>query len=258
MKFFFFFINGIIHLGDVVFLDINKKVAFVTGSSIGLGKGIVIELAKNGCNVVIGYNTNKEKSENLKKFIEEKYKVKALSIKCDVTNEESIKNTIGYIVDNFDMIDIIINNAAYAQDNYIDDKTKEEFMKVLKTNLVGPFLVSKYAYKYMSNGIIINISSKDAVSTYNDISMDYCASKAGLNSLTKTLSLALKNIKVISVMPGWIDTESIREMNPEFLNSELKRIGQEKLSTVEDVSKQIVNIIKDDKIKSGKIIELED
>ena len=88
--------------------------------------------------------------------------------------------------------------------------------------------------------------------------MDYSASKAGLNSLTKTLSLALKNVKVIAVMPGWIDTESIREMNPEFLDSELKRIGQEKLSTVEDVSKQIINIIKDEQIKSGMIIELED
>lgn len=239
-------------------MDINKKVAFVTGASKGLGKGIIEELSKNGCNVVIGYNTGKENAENLKNYIEEKYNVNALCIKCDVTDEESIKNVVSYILDNFGKIDIIVNNASYAFDNYIDDKTKEEFMKVLETNLVGPFLVSKYAYKYMDNGIIVNISSKDAVSTYNDISIDYCVSKAGLNSLTKTLSLALKNIKVISVMPGWIDTESIREMNPEFLNSELERIGQEKLSTVEDVSKQIVNIIKDNKIKSGKIIELED
>ena len=235
-------------------MDLNKKVAFVTGSSIGLGKGLIEELSKNDCNVVIGYNNSKEKAEWLKKYIEEKYNVNALSVKCDVTDEDSIKNAISYIVDNFDKIDIIINNAAYAQDNYIYDKTKEEFMKVLETNLVGPFLV----YKYMNDGMIVNISSKDAVSTYNDISMDYCASKAGLNSLTKTLSLALKNVKVISVMPGWIDTESIREMNPEFLDSELKRIGQEKLSTVEDVSKQIINIIKDEQIKSGMIIELED
>lgn len=250
--------NDIIFFKEVVFLDLNKKVAFVTGASIGLGKGLIEELSKNGCNVIIGYNKSKEKAEWLKKNIEEKYNVKALSVKCDVTDENSIKNTITYIVDNFGKIDIVINNAAYAQDNYIYDKTKEEFMKVLETNLVGPFLVSKYAYKYMNDGIIVNISSKDAVSTYNDISMDYCASKAGLNSLTKTLSLALKNVKVISVMPGWIDTESIREMNPEFLDSELKRIGQEKLSTVEDVSKQIINIIKDKQIKSGMIIELED
>ena len=178
--------NDIIFFKEVVFLDLNKKVAFVTGASIGLGKGLIEELSKNGCNVVIGYNNSKEKAEWLKKYIEEKYNVKALSIKCDVTDENSIKNTITYIVDNFGKIDIVINNAAYAQDNYIYDKTKEEFMKVLETNLVGPFLVSKYAYKYMNDGIIVNISSKDAVSTYNDISMDYCASKAGLNSLTKT------------------------------------------------------------------------
>ena len=122
--------NDIIFFKEVVFLDLNKKVAFVTGASIGLGKGLIEELSKNGCNVIIGYNKSKEKAEWLKKYIEEKYNVKALSIKCDVTDENSIKNTITYIVDNFGKIDIVINNAAYAQDNYIYDKTKEEFMKI--------------------------------------------------------------------------------------------------------------------------------
>ena len=89
-------------------MDLNKKVAFVTGSSIGLGKGLIEELSKNDCNVVIGYNNSKEKAEWLKKYIEEKYNVNALSVKCDVTDEDSIKNAISYIVDNFDKIDIII------------------------------------------------------------------------------------------------------------------------------------------------------
>ena len=114
--------NDIIFFKEVVFLDLNKKVAFVTGASIGLGKGLIEELSKNGCNVIIGYNKSKEKAEWLKKNIEEKYNVKALSVKCDVTDENSIKNTITYIVDNFGKIDIVINNAAYAQDNYIYDK----------------------------------------------------------------------------------------------------------------------------------------
>ena len=96
----------------MVFLDLNKKVVFVTGSSIGLGKGLVEELSKNGCNVVIGYNNSKEKAECLKKYIEEKYNVKALSVKCDVTDEDSIKHAISYIVDNFGKIDIIINNIT--------------------------------------------------------------------------------------------------------------------------------------------------
>lgn len=239
-------------------MHLKDKVVLVTGAAKGLGRGLIEEFAKNGANVIICYNKSETESKILQKYIIEKYGVKAISIKCDVTSEESIKNMIDIAVDKFNKIDILVNNAAYAMDNYIDEKTKEEFMKVLETNLVGPFLVCKNAYKYMNDGIIVNISSKDAVSTYNEISMDYCASKAGLNSLTKTLSLALKNIKVISVMPSWIDTESIREMNVEYLNNELKRIGQKKLSTVKNISNQIINIIKDENISTGSVIELED
>ena len=224
-------------------MSLDGKIVLVTGSAKGLGKGLIEEFAKNKANVVISYNNSEIEAKNLENYINRKYNVSVLSIKCDVTNENEIKNMISNIVEKYGRIDILVNNAAYAQDNYIYDKTKDEFMKVLETNLVGPFLICKYAYKYMDDGVIINISSKDAVDTYNDISMDYCASKAGLNSLTKTLALAFKNTKVISVMPGWIDTESIKEMNPDFLNSELERIGQKKLSTVIDISKQIVNII---------------
>jgi short-subunit dehydrogenase len=72
--------NDIIFFKEVVFLDLNKKVAFVTGASIGLGKGLIEELSKNGCNVIIGYNKSKEKAEWLKKYIEEKYNVKSLSM----------------------------------------------------------------------------------------------------------------------------------------------------------------------------------
>ena len=250
--------NDIINLKVVILLNLSNKNVLVTGSAKGLGKSLIEEFAKNKCNVVISYNKSKKEAEMLEKYIKEKYNVKVLCVNCDVTNEESIKKSISYIVENFGNLDIIINNAAYAQDNYIDEKTKEEFMRVIETNLIGPFLICKYAYKYMNNGVIVNISSKDATSTYNDISIDYCASKAGLNSLTQTLSLALKNIKVISVMPGWIDTESVQNMNPEYLKKELKRINQSKLSTPKNISKQIIDIIKNEKINTGSIIELED
>lgn len=239
-------------------MDLNNKVVIVTGSAKGLGNALVKEFAENKCNVVITYNNSYDKAISLEKEIKEKYNIKTLIIKCDVTNEEDIKNMINSTINKFGKIDILINNAAYAMDNYIDDKTKDEFMKVLETNLVGPFLIIKYAYKYMDNGVIVNISSKDAVSTYSDINMDYSASKAGLNNLTKSLSLALKNIKIISVMPGWINTESIQEMNKEFLDSELKRIGQKKLSEPEYIASQIIDIIKNNNIKTGSLIKLED
>ena len=76
------------------------------------------------------------------------------------------------------------------------------------------FLVTKYASKYMQSGVVINVSSLDATETYSELSMDYCASKAALNNLTKTLSLALPNINVTALALGWVKTDN--EINHEY------------------------------------------
>ena len=231
----------------------DKKVAIVTGSAKGIGKELITILAKNNYDVVITYNTSKDKAYELKNCIVDNYKVNALVIKCDITKEEDIINLKNTILKRYNHIDILVNNAAYAQDNYIDEKTKEEFMKVLEVNVVGTFLVTKYLYKYMDKGVIVNVSSTDSIDTYSEISMDYCASKAAINNLTKTLALAFPSIKVIGVMPNWTNTESINEMNQEYLKSELKRIGQEKLEEPNVVAKNIIDLIEDKTVKSGDI-----
>lgn len=230
-----------------------NKLAIVTGSAKGIGKELIIELSKNNYDVVITYNTSKDKAYELKNYIVDNYKVNALVIKCDITKEEDIINLKNTILKRYNHIDILVNNAAYAQDNYIDEKTKEEFMKVLEVNVVGTFLVTKYLYKYMDNGVIVNISSTDSIDTYSEISMDYSASKAAINNLTKTFSMAFSNVKVIGVMPNWTNTESIKEMNPDYLESELKRIGQDQLENPKDVAKNIIDLINDKKIKTGDI-----
>lgn len=230
-----------------------KKVALVTGSAKGIGKELIKELSKE-YNVVIVYNNSEKEASKL--YDEVKDKSDSILIKCDITNEEEIKNMVDMVIKKYAKLDLLINNAAFASDNYIDDKTKEEFMKVLEVNVVGTFLVTKYFYKYMDEGTIINISSTDAVNTFNNISMDYCASKAAVNSLTKTFALEFNNIKVFSVMPKWTNTESIREMNPEYLKNELKRIGQEKLFEPDEVAKNIINLLNNKNIKSGDIIEV--
>ena len=228
-------------------------VALVTGSAKGIGKELIIEFAKKGYDVIITYNTSKKEALELQNYILENYNVNALAIKCDITNEIDIIDLKDEITNIYDNIDVLINNAAYAQDNYIDKKTKEEFMKVLEVNVVGTFLVTKHLYRYLQGGVIVNISSTDAVDTYSDINIDYSASKAAINSLTKTFSLSFPNIKVIGVMPNWTNTESIREMNQDYLESELKRIGQEKLEEPKEVAKNIIDLILDENIKSGDI-----
>lgn len=231
----------------------DKKVAVVTGSAKGIGKELIINFAKNSYDVVITYLTSEKEAYELQNYIVDNYSVDALIIKCDITKEEDIINMKNTILEKYNHIDILVNNAAYAQDNYIDDKTKEEFMKVLEVNVVGTFLVTKYLYKYINNGVIVNISSTDSIDTYSEISMDYCASKAAINNLTKTFALAFKNIRVIGVMPNWTNTESIKEMNPEYLESELKRIGQNELEDPKIVANNIIDLINDETIKSGEI-----
>ena len=234
----------------------NKKVAVVTGSAKGIGKELIKKLADINCDVVITYNTSKNDALELKKYVENKYNVEALVIKCDITNEEEIKKMRDTIIEKFQKIDILINNAAYACDNYIVDKSKEEFMKVLEVNVCGTFLVTKYLYPYLNGGTIVNVSSKDAVDTYNPISMDYCASKAAVNSLTKTFAQEFLNIKVIGVMPSWVNTESIREMNPEYLKNELNRINQERLYEPYETAENIIKLLNDKNVDSGSILEV--
>ena len=175
-----------------------KKV-LITGAAKGIGKELVKVFHKNNYEVIFTYLNSIEEALKLEKELGVK------AIKCDITNEEDIKKLL-----ELEHIDILINNAAYTQDNYYYEKTKDEFMKVLEVNVVGTFLMIKYLSNIMDNGLIINISSTDGIDTYNEVSMDYCASKAAINSLTQTYSLAI-NSKVIAVAPAWVNTEIVKE-----------------------------------------------
>lgn len=234
-------------------MNLNDKVVLVTGGAKGIGSSIVESLANLGCYVIINYNTSKQEAIKLK----QKPKDKVMIIKADISNELEVKEMINKIVKEFKKIDILINNAAYTCDNLIEEKTKKEFMRVLEVNVFGTFLVSKYASKYMNKGIIINISSTDAVDTYNEYNIDYSASKAAVNSLTKSLALILKDIKVLSLMPLWVNTEIVREMNQEYLKSELKRTNQKKLLEPVQVANKVIELINSD-ITSGSIIRMEE
>ena len=230
----------------------------ITGASIGIGHDLAIKLASMNYNLLLTYNSNYLLCKKLQDEIVSKYQVKCIIKKCDLRNEEDITKVINDCKNNLGNIDILVNNASYSCDNLIDDKTKDEFMDVLNVNLVGTFLMCKYAKDYMNNNsIIINMSSTDGIDTYSIYNIDYSVSKAGIIQLTKCLSLILDNIRVVSIAPNWVDTESTREMDSNYLESELKRIGQKKLITKEEVINKIIHIIVDKNIKSGSIIRID-
>jgi NAD(P)-dependent dehydrogenase (short-subunit alcohol dehydrogenase family) len=129
-------------------------------------------------------------------------------------------------------------------------------MKVLEVNLVGTFLVTKYAVNKMDNGTVINLSSLDSTRTFNSLSVDYIASKAGVNTLTKTFSLEYTNIRFITLLLPWIRTSSVLEMNPEYLKEEMNKYNQDRLMDVEEVSNKIIDSINSDTL-TGSIIEVD-
>lgn len=92
----------------------ERKVALITGSSRGMWKAEAIEFAKNGYNIVINYVKNKEKADQVKKYIEEEYNVKVLSIQADLSKEEDIKRLVNGSLNEFNKIDVLINNAGIA------------------------------------------------------------------------------------------------------------------------------------------------
>ena len=224
----------------------------ITGASLGIGKELAIKMASLGYNLYLTYYSNLELINKLKIEIENKYKVKCKIKKCDLSLEEDIKE----LFKDIDSLDVLINNAATYEDNLIEDISKSEFMKVLEVNVVGTFLVSKYALdKLNENGVIVNMASTDGIDTYSRYNTSYAVSKAGIIQLTKSLAIST-NKKVIAIAPNWVDTESTKMVDKNYLESELKRIGQEKLIEVERVVDVIIDSINNQDIKSGDVIKI--
>ena len=224
----------------------------ITGASLGIGRELAIKMASLGYNLYLTYYSNLELINKLKKEIENKYKVKCKIKKCDLSLEEDIKE----LFKDIDSLDVLVNNAATYEDNLIEDISKSQFMKVLEVNVVGTFLVSKYALDKLSeNGVIVNMSSTDGIDTYSRYNTSYAVSKAGIIQLTKSLAISTDK-KVIAIAPNWVDTESTKMVDKNYLESELKRIWQEKLIEVERVVDVIIDSINNQDIKSGDVVKI--
>ena len=185
----------------------------VTGGARGLGLAISLYYLKMGHSVVVNYNNSDEMALKLKS----EYGDRVSIVKADVSNEDDVKR----MFDALGKLDIVVNNAGIAKDSDPMEKSAEEFLEVIKVNLLGTFLVSKYAVNHVDKGCIVNISSTNALDTYYPESMDYDASKAGVISLTHNFSLYLKDrdIRVNVVCPDWIDTDMNLGMDEEYKKS---------------------------------------
>ena len=227
-----------------------NKVVLITGASSGIGKKTAIEFAKHNHNVIIHYLSHESEALNLCEELKNTYKIDALCIKADLTKEEDIITMINQIEKKFEKLDIIVNNAGIALDTIFENKTKNDFLKTLETNLIAPFLISKYTKELMlknKSGSIINVTSTNGIDSYYPYSMDYDASKAALNNLTKNLAVELAPyIRVNAVAPGWVNTKMNTELSDNFKKEELKKIALNRFAEPEEIAKIIYFLSTDD------------
>lgn len=240
----------------------NNKTVLVTGSSKGIGEQIAYKFASNNYNIVINYNTDEINALRIKNDIEKKYNVKTIAIKCDVSKEEQVKQMVEQSINEFGRIDCLVNNAGIAIDTLFEDKTAENFRKILDVNLVGSFLVSKYVGEYMlkeKSGKIINISSTNGIDTFYPMSIDYDASKAGMISLTHNLALQYAPyINVNAVASGWVETDMTKDLDEEFIEEENKKIFLKRFAKPEEIANVVFFLASDEaSYINGEIIRVD-
>lgn len=242
------------------------KTVLVTGSSSGLGKSIIEKYASNGYNTIITYLTHENEALEFNEYIKNKYKVKSICVKLDISKEDDIQNLYKLILNDFGKIDVLVNNASICNDTLFEDKTKDNFMKIIEVNLVGTFLMSKTFGKLMydnKNGSIINISSNNGIDSYYSESLDYDASKAGVINLSHNLANVFSPyVRVNTICPGWIETPMNENMSEEFKNKEINKILLKRFASPEEISNLVYFLSSDEasyindsviKIDGGKV-----
>ena len=220
-------------------LELEGKVALVTGSSRGLGKSIALKLSGMGAKVALNYLSRKDEADSVMASITGQGG-EAMLAPADVRDSSSVKDMVRQITDKWGKIDILVNNAGITADGLLLRMSEEAWDNVINTNLRGAYLCTKAALRSMTSqgwGRIINIASIAGL-TGNVGQSNYAASKGGLIAFTKSLARELgpRNITVNAVAPGFITTAMTDQLPVELKESILSRVALGRFGTPEDVA----------------------
>ena len=217
-----------------------KKIALISGASRGIGKAIALKLASNGIGVGVGYKNQFDKAQECVTEIN-KLGGKSVAIKIDVTNRDSIKEAIQEVEYSIGKINILINNAAIAQEKSYLDIENHDFDEMINTNLRGPFICIQETLPYMIDikwGRIVNIASIGGQwGGVNQI--HYASAKAGLIGLTKSIAktFSASGITTNAISPGLVSTDmSANEISSKEGVEKMKHIPIGRLGLREEIA----------------------
>ncbi|HSV30492.1 MAG TPA: 3-oxoacyl-ACP reductase family protein [Atribacteraceae bacterium] len=227
-------------------IKVNRRVALVTGASRGIGRGIALELARQGVRVAVNYYSHPDAAQAVVREIE-KEGGQAVAVGGDVSREQDVAAMFSVVHSKLGFVEILVNNAAVGDPGYIDTTKVDEstWDHLMSVNLKGPFLTCRSALPHMAEagwGRIVNISSTSGI-TGGTSGTHYAAAKGGMIpfSLALAKEWAHRGITVNVVAPSKVDTDLFREVTPEDRRPEvIKKIPVGRLGTSEDVARAVL------------------
>jgi len=227
--------------------SLTGKVALVTGASRGIGRGIAGALAAEGAEVVATARTEEALRETVEEIRAAGGRVRAVAL--DVADDASVAAVVPGLVEAYGTIPLLVNNAGITRDNLLLRMKKEDWDRVLDTNLTGIYRMVREIVPSMVKrrfGRIVNVTSVVARSG-NPGQANYCASKAGIEGMTRSLAreLASRNITVNCVAPGFIDTDMTRSLGEDARTKLSDQVPLRRLGTPADVAAAVVFLLGD-------------
>ncbi len=227
---------------------LKGKIALVTGASRGIGRQIAISMAREGALVIVNYNGSAARAEETVKEITESGG-QAEAVQCNVSDYAAVEEMVKYVIGKYKRLDVLVNNAGITKDNLLMKMGEEDFDAVIGINLKGAFNCTKHVSRQMlkqKGGRIINISSVSGVMG-NAGQANYCASKAGVIGLTKSVAreLGSRGITVNAIAPGFIDTEMTEVLSEDVKKAMGEQIPLKRFGRTEDVAEAAVFLASD-------------
>jgi len=228
----------------------NCKVALITGAARGIGRAIAVKLASQGCDIAIHYNQSEYLAKKLASELKRKFGVKVNTYQADLKESDNINDLFMAVYEDFKKIDILVNNAGVCYDEDFESRTVGQVLNTFKINAFAPIILSRLVGRLMKEnkyGKIVNVSSNNAINCFFPTTIDYDASKAALNNITKNLAIQFAPyVNVNAVAPGWILTDMNEDLTPDVIEYEKQKILKREIGTPEDVANLVGFLCSDD------------
>jgi 3-oxoacyl-[acyl-carrier protein] reductase len=241
----------------------SAKVAIVTGASSGVGQATALLLAESAYNLVLAYGSNDKGAEKSKQLCE-KAGAKAVLVKGDIAEQSVCESIVESALKNFSRLDVLVNNAGttkFCNHHNLTGLSGEDFHRIYAVNTIAPFQLVSAAHQHLKDyqGVVVNVASTAGLNGIGS-SIAYCASKAALLNMTKSLARVLgPEVRINAVCPGFIQGDWLKEGLGESAYEKIKEKTEKATplkatTTPEEIAEAIFSLIKGPRLMTGEYI----